>query len=187
MISTAKDGGTVTNYSPRFSLTGLTGTTLATYVRQVTALQGSTAGPATVNDVNPAAAAPAKGAPAAAAPAAPAEDPALFTVPFNLQTGVVRYAPMQPVPPTKITADDVTPLFPTSPFDIARTKLPPPTIVTTYTLAQTYSVQSMQNTVGLNLSRLRKHESPPLTSLVQLPAAPPPQDDMAKYLNRWKD
>lgn len=156
MISTAKDGGTVTNYSGRFTITGMTGTTAAVYVKQVNALGGSTAGPATIDDVTPNADTPAGGkgkhttTPAAAAPAGaatPAEDAAEFSIPYNLQTGLARYAPMQPVPPTQITANNPTPLFPTSAFNIAQTKLPPASILTTYTQAQTFSVQSIQNTV----------------------------------------
>lgn len=51
MVSTAEAGGTVTNYSPRFSITGLTGSTPLEYKHAVEALDGSTAGPDTVNDV----------------------------------------------------------------------------------------------------------------------------------------
>ena len=132
IISTAKDGGTVINYSPRFSITGLTGTTDEIYVKQVQELGGSSSGPATVNDVVP------KAAPVVAG----------FGVPYNEQVGPTRYAPMQPVPPTKITAGNPTPLFPTSAFTIARAALPPAQkVITTLTEPQTYSVHSIENTV----------------------------------------
>lgn len=141
MISTAKEGGTVTNYSNRFTVTGLTGVTPATYQQAVTALAGSTAGPATENAVSNAAQAPAAGGAAAGAGAAG------FNVPFNQQEGLTRYAPMQGVPPTKITAKNPTPLFPTSAFEIAKTWVAHPSQVTTLTESQTFSVQSKENTV----------------------------------------
>ena len=140
MISTAKAGGTVTNYSNRFTVTGMTGTTAANIQKAVTALGGSTASPATINDVSNAAADPAS-APAAV-PAAGA-----YTVPYQLQKGLTRYAPMQPIPPTKITAKDAKPLFPTSDYILAKSRMAVPSIVTTLTLPQTFSVQSSVNSV----------------------------------------
>lgn len=144
MISTAKDGGTVTNYSPRFTITGLTGVTNPKYVQQVNELGGTTSGPDTVNDVVP------KADPVAPAPVAPAA--AGFDVPYNRQEGPTKYAPMQPVPPTKITAQGKpTPLFPTSAFNIAKGKLPPAQqVISTVTASQTFSVQSIENTVRTN-------------------------------------
>ena len=80
-----------------------------------------------------------------------AADPAAgdYDVEYTMQTGLTRYAPMQPVPPTKITAKDTKPLYPTSSVDIAKTFLPIPTIQTTITQSQTYSVSSMENTVSI--------------------------------------
>ncbi|KAI7362736.1 hypothetical protein KC336_g21656, partial [Hortaea werneckii] len=49
---------------------------------------------------------------------------------------------------------------------IATTWLPNPTIVTTVTASQTFSVSSMENTAA---------------------PASNPNPDMAKFLNRWKD
>ena len=147
MISTSTDGGTITNYSPRFTLTGMTGTTDPKYVQQVQALGGSTVGPATVNKIAPRMADP-------AAPVPPPVDPGLggFDVPYNQQPGPTKYAPMQPVPPTKITADKATPLYPTSAFTIARGKMPPPAeMVTTLTASQTFKVASIENTVRPSL------------------------------------
>lgn len=117
----------------------MTGTTLDTYTAAAAAV-GSTKGPPTVNQV---AAAPAAGAGADTAAAGAAE----FTVPYYLQTGLTKYAPMQPVPPTKITAKNPTPLNPTSAFSIATTWMPIATIATTITESQTFSVSSMENTV----------------------------------------
>lgn len=144
MISVASEGGTIINYSSRFTITGMTGTTPATAITAVTALDGATAGPATENDVTTDA-----GTTAAAAGGE-------FTVPYNLQTGLTKYAPMQPVPPTKITQKNYTPLYPTSSYSIATTYLPQASIATTMTESQTFSVVSIENTVctfSLHLSR----------------------------------
>lgn len=92
---------------------------------------------------------------AAAAPAAGTGDPdqGLFAIPYPEQTGLTKYAPMQSAPPTKITAKDYTPLYPTSAYTIATTWLPPASIVTTITMQPTYSFSSMENTVRLNVLR----------------------------------
>lgn len=154
MISTAAAGGTVTNYSDRFTMTGMTGVFSPAVVTALASISG-TSGPPTVNAV--AAAVPNAGATAAAGGA---------DVPYNLQSGTIRYAPMQPVPPTKITATNTSPLYPTSAVTLASTILPIPSIVTTITQAQTFSVASHANTAA---------------------PASQPVDDMQKYLNRWKD
>ena len=147
MTSTMKDGTAIVNYSDRFTITGMTGTVSASIKNAVTALGGSTAGPPDPDNAAAAAAA----APAAAP--APAPGPAEFGVPYVQQEGATRYAPMQGVPPTRITNKRMTPLFPTSAFNIAKTWLPRPSIVTTLTESQTFSVQSHENTVGLNIYR----------------------------------
>ncbi|KAK4960127.1 Cell wall synthesis protein kre9 precursor [Elasticomyces elasticus] len=147
--SVASEGGTVINYSNRFTITGMTGTTGAAQAQAVTALGGATAGPPTQNNVNNGQAA---GGGAAAGGAE-------FTVPYNLQTGLTKYAPMQPVPPTKMTVNNYTPLYPTSAYTVATTWMPLPSIATTLTASQTMSAAAQSN----------------------------PNPDMAKYLARWKD
>lgn len=139
MLSNVKDGGTIINYSSRFTITGLVGQTTADLV--TAAKQAGTTVPNTVNG-----AAPAAGAAGGGAAAAPAGGE--FTVPYYLQTGLTKYAPMQPVPPTKITQQNVTPLFPTSAFSTATTWLPRPSVVLTTTASQTFSVSSVENTVS---------------------------------------
>jgi len=133
MISVPKEGGTVTNYSPRFSLSGMTGTFPANVLAGAKAVTG-TDGPPTVNQVannaNPASAA--------------ASD---YAVPYTMQTGLTKFAPMQPVPPSKITKKNPTPQYPTSAVSLASTFLPTPKQVTTMTMSQTFSVSSMENTV----------------------------------------
>ena len=141
MIATASEGGTITVYSDRFNIPGMTGSTPSQYASAVQALAGDTAGPPPVNAV-------ANGPPPAAGGASGAEGTG-FDVPYNVQTGPTRYAPMQGIPPTKITAQIVTPLFPTSAYTIATTYLPEANqVLTTLTEPQTFSVQSGENTVS---------------------------------------
>ncbi len=108
-----------------------------------------TAGPPTLNQV--AAAAPAAASPAAAGAAQ-------YAVPYNSQTGLIRYASMQPSPPTKITATNTAPLYPTSSVPIPTTYLPIPSIQTTLTqppAAQTFA--SHANTVSSPLLHMTPH------------------------------
>ena len=86
--SVAAAGGTVINYSDRFTLSGMTGAFPPDVVAANAAVKG-TAGPPTVNQV--------------AGANAPAAGTGEFAVPYTLQTGPTKFAPMQPVPPTKIT------------------------------------------------------------------------------------
>lgn len=141
MISTAKDGGTITNYSNRFTITGMTGNTPPQFVSAISAI-GSTQGPETVNNIaNDVAAGAGAGAGAGVGEAAG------FNVPYSMQTGLTKYAPMQSVPPTQITLKGYTPLYPTSAFSIATAPLPVASIVTTITQSQTFSVAIQENTV----------------------------------------
>ncbi|KAF2002264.1 hypothetical protein P154DRAFT_521089 [Amniculicola lignicola CBS 123094] len=155
MISTAQAGGTITNFSPRFSYSGMTGVFPDSVIQGMKTVKG-TDGPDRIDataENNPNAAVPVNGD--------------VYNVEYNMQTGPTRYAPMQPVPPTKISKKDTKPLHSTSSVKIATTALPIPAVqMTTFTQSQTYSVSSMENTVA---------------------AAPMPSDDMAKFLNRWKD
>lgn len=136
MVAVAKTGGQLIAYSDRFSYSGMTGTFPANVQSALSAISG-TKGPATVDNTvasNP-----------KADPAAPADS--MYEVEYTMQTGPTRYAPMQPVPPKTITAKNTKPLYPKSSVVIATTKLPIPSIQTTLTQSQTYSVSSMVNTV----------------------------------------
>jgi hypothetical protein len=53
MIGTAKEGGTITIYSSRFTLTGMTGAPSASIQKAITALGGSTTGPKGVDVCSP--------------------------------------------------------------------------------------------------------------------------------------
>jgi hypothetical protein len=136
MISTAKSGGTITTYSSRFTLTGMTGTTSQALITAATAA-GDTV-PATVDAV----------ANDVAADAAAGAVNMNSGVPYASQTGLFRWAPMQSVPPTKITKKDTKPLYPTSSYKIATAFLPTPSPTKTETGKQTFSADSMENTVS---------------------------------------
>ena len=138
-MSTAKTGGTITNFSNRFTLTGMTGTFPPPVIASNQNIVG-TDGPPAINQIA-AAANPAQGG---------SIDQGAWGTPYNLQAGPTRYAPMQPVPPTKITKTETKALWPTSSVRIATTFLPVlgTSIVTTQTQPQTYSAASHANTVS---------------------------------------
>jgi hypothetical protein len=86
---------------------------------------------------------------AAPAPVASSVAGDQWAIPYDQQLGNTKYAPMQPVPPTKITATNTNPLWPTSGVTIATTFLPLPSIATTLTQVQTHLVPSHPNTVRI--------------------------------------
>ena len=135
MTSTEASGGLVINYSSRFTLAAMTGEfgpDIAEALGPGTGTTGPTDPPAAA--VGP--------APAAANPGGDQ-----FAIPYDQQTGNVRYAPMQPLPPNSITAQNTSPLWPTSSVVIATTFLPIPTVTTTYTQAATWVFTSHPNNV----------------------------------------
>jgi len=176
MESVVSTGGTVITFSPRFTLTGMTGVFPAAIQPAIAAGGLGTAGPDSV--VNAAAAAnPATGTAAGAAGA--------FAVPFNEQTGLTRYAPMMSIPPTKITKSVATPLFPTSSVKIATTYLPIGTVDTTVTAPQTMTISMRENPVRSRSARLRETVTDAFDQAA--PVALPNEGDMKKYLKRWED
>lgn len=135
--------GTVVDFSPRFSMTGVSGifpANSAAYLKTPDLKLGTAAPPAI--------------AAGAADGAAPAPADKMFAISYTMQTGPTRYAPMQPVPPTKITAKGKpTPLHPSSVLTgIATTFLKVPDIKTTITQSQTFSVSSRENPVRTSIS-----------------------------------
>jgi hypothetical protein len=146
MVSVGIDGGTDIVYSARFGLTGMTG--VFTALQQ----QGVTAAGSDTSFVPPAAhelvtAVAGAGTAAAAAPVT-----GMFDVAYNQQTGLIKYAPMQPIPGTKITAKTPTPLNPTSAFTIFKTYAPPASITFTLTESQTMTHSSRENPVSFDPS-----------------------------------
>ncbi|KAI5200930.1 hypothetical protein E4T39_05491 [Aureobasidium subglaciale] len=159
MLSTGIDGGTDIVYSSRFGLTGMTGVLSAAQIAGIAAVgSDTTLVPAAAHNL--AAAAP-TGATSAAAGAA------MFDVPYHQQTGLIKYAPMQPLPGTKITAKTPSMMNPSTSFTIYKTYAQPASITYTVTESQTLSHTSREN---------------PASAATQPTAA-----DMKKYLNRWKD
>ncbi|KAB8232343.1 hypothetical protein ETB97_011083 [Aspergillus alliaceus] len=91
-----------------------------------------------------------------------------YTIPYQLQTGPTRYAPMAKKPGSTIPTDkSPTPQYPTSAYDIATAYLPVPTVQTTVSASLTYSVSSIENTAS--------------------PAPHPHDEKMKRFLERWKD
>ena len=78
-----------------------------------------------------------------------------FAISYQMQTGPTRYAPMQPKPPSAITATATNPLNPTSHWTLATTFLPLPIaygIQTTITEPANYAAStSRENTVCFSL------------------------------------
>ncbi len=135
MTSVKADGGSVINYSSRFTLTGMTGTFTADVTTALGTVTGTTGPPTQLI---------AAAGGAADASAAGGQ----FGIPYNQQTGLTRYAPMQPLPPHTITEQNTSPLWPTSSVSIATTFLPIPSIQTTVTQNPTYAFTSHENTVS---------------------------------------
>ncbi|KAA8652302.1 putative beta-1,6-glucan biosynthesis protein (Knh1) [Aspergillus tanneri] len=91
-----------------------------------------------------------------------------YTIPYQLQTGLTRYAPMAKKPGSTIPGkSSPVPQFPASAYDIATTYLPAPKIQTTISASRTYSVVSVENTAS--------------------PAPHPHDIHMKRFLERWKD
>lgn len=134
MVAVGKTGGELTTYSDRFSYSGMTGAWGADVKKALNDLDG-TSGPAAKDTTGDA---------AGGAVGADGD----YDVAYTMQTGPTRYAPMQPVPPKTVTATNTKPLYPTSSVKIATTFLPIPSIQTTITQSQTFSVSSVENTVS---------------------------------------
>ena len=106
-----------------------------------------------------------------------------YGVPYQDQDGLTKFAPMQRQPPTKITARTPSPQYPTSSVSIFKSNMDPPKQTTTMTMSKTYSVNSVENPVHHQSFR----DSNIWLTLSKATPAPQPDDDMQKFLNRWKD
>ncbi|GFF56768.1 cell wall synthesis protein KNH1 [Aspergillus udagawae] len=94
---------------------------------------------------------------------------AAYTVPYPLQSGLTRYAPMAKEPGSTIPAKTKAPApqFSASLYTIATTWLPRATVQATLSATVTYSVVSVENTAS--------------------PAPHPHDAAMKRLLERWKD
>lgn len=130
MICSDPDGPTGITYSKRFSLVDMTGTFSKRVQDALKSISG-TDGPGEPREKY----------------LTKRQNPAMYTVPFEKQTGLTRYAPMAIQPPTKITMETPTPLNPTSAYQVATTFLAPPTVRITLTAPNTLAAANMENTV----------------------------------------
>jgi Yeast cell wall synthesis protein KRE9/KNH1 len=134
MVSSLQSGGTIVNYSSRFTLSGMIGTFAPAIFAGMQDVGANINGPSrqsflgqNLNNQHP-------------------FDP--WNIPLGQQTGSIVYAPMQSYPPTKITKSLPTPQYPSSPYTIVTTMMPPnPSISKTMTQAITWSFQQMENPV----------------------------------------
>ena len=139
MISAAT-GGSVTNYSDRFSINGMGGIFPAAVTAGLKTVSG-TAGPPTENDIQ------AVQQPAAGGAATPAVAGGEYTVAYTLQTDPIRYAPMPPMAVTQIVAKGASRQWPSSAYTVFPAPAGSPNAITTNTLSQTFTAQSIENTV----------------------------------------
>lgn len=130
-------GGVVYNFSPRFTLSSMTGT-FSTAIQTALSSVSGTSGPDTVNAIVAAGS-------AAAAPAAGS-----FSIAYTMQTGPIRYAPMAKVAPSKITAKGNARAYPTSDYSVwLRSGMPAPDASQTVTDAFTFSTNSVEPTIAV--------------------------------------
>lgn len=124
IFAQTKDGYTI-HYSPRFQLTGMSGAKLADTTLYTMAPSPETR--ITTGDVGA------------------TIDSRSFTVPYTKQTGLVKYAPMQTQPPTKITASTWTRIHETSAVSYFTTDSKQPEQHTTLTPGWSYYISSDAN------------------------------------------
>jgi hypothetical protein len=138
----AATGGTIVNFSDRFTLSGMTGVFPAAVAAGVADISG-TSGPPTQNNI----VAPQAGGAGGAAPA----DTGAYATPYTMQTGSIRYAPMPPSAQSTITAKNANRQWPTSAYTIYLTNAGAPNAITTNTLPVTNQVSSVENTVRIKI------------------------------------
>lgn len=134
MTSVATAGGTLTLYSPRFTLTSMTGT----FSPAMEAANEDGEGQPTLEEEDKTVAPP--------RPNAPANDEEVVT--YTRQTGKTRFAPMQTQPGKRITAKETKRQYPTSTYTVFTTRGPKPNVETTVTRPWNYKVVSLENTAA---------------------------------------
>jgi len=142
MISAGPAGLQATNYSPRFTLSAMSGTFPPTILAGISSIGTSTDGPAASNS-NSNENAGAGGA----AGTAVGDSSGPYATPYNQQTGPTKYAPMAKRPGTKITAVSARMQNPTSFATLASAYMAAPKVQTTLTQSVTGSVVSRENAV----------------------------------------
>ncbi|KAF4213105.1 hypothetical protein CNMCM8980_000468 [Aspergillus fumigatiaffinis] len=141
------------NFSKRFTLSNMTGSFPPHLVDEIRSLSDPD-GSAAKEDLRKRAAGAAYAA---------------YTVPYPLQSGPTKYAPMAKEPGSTIPAKTKAPApqFTASVYTIATTWLPPATVQATLSASATYSIVSVENTAS--------------------PAPHPHIAAMKRLMERWKD
>lgn len=132
MVSTGPDAVAI-NFSNRFSFTNMTGSFKPRIMNGIHSIQAAN-GPTPTHDHGQNA-------------LYKRQHERAYTIPYELQTGLTRYAPMAKKPGSTIPPGKPTPQHPTSAYSIATTYLGSPTIETTKSAERTYSLSSIENTV----------------------------------------
>lgn len=138
-VISAATGGSVINFSNRFSISGMTGVFPQAVTDGLKTVSG-TAGPATQNNVQAVQAGAGGGQATAVAGGG-------YGVAYNLQSGQIRYAPMPPMAATKIMVKGQSRQWPTSAYTVYTAPVGSPNAITTNTMSLTFSASSMENTV----------------------------------------
>jgi hypothetical protein len=140
MISNIGSGGTVTNYSPRFTLIGMTGAfppSIQSALSSITSTDGPQRSVDTGGTQNSLA--------------------EMMDVAPAVQGGPTVYESMQPLPPTRITKASHTPRYQTSPYWLATTFLPPNSDISTTVVQEgTWSFTQRENPVGVQSGTRRR-------------------------------
>ena len=139
-IISAATGGSVINYSDRFSISGMDGVFPPVVTAGLKTVSG-TAGPPTENNIQ------AVQQPGAGGAATPVVAGGGYTVAYTLQTDPIRYAPMPPMAVTQITAKGQSRQWPSSAYTVYPAAAGSPNAITTQTLSQTFAASSIENTV----------------------------------------
>lgn len=138
----AATGGSIINFSDRFSLTSMDGVFPATVTAGLRTVSG-TAGPPTENDIQTS-----ENNPAASSTAVSVGGSASFALPYSLQTGPIRYAPMPKIGQTSITAKAASMQYPTSAYTVFRTLGGPADCISTVYAPITEYFSTIENTVS---------------------------------------
>ncbi|KKY21892.1 putative xaa-pro dipeptidase [Diplodia seriata] len=151
IVSSTKDGQTYTNYSPRFTLAGMTGSFPEVVQEALAANPIIDTDPpviAALDDDSDTELKKRQGAAPIGVGAAATVTAAggSYTIPYTMQTGLTKYAPMQRVPSSKITKSDASRQYPTSAYTAYTTYAKIPTQVMTVTQSGTFTISSKEAT-----------------------------------------
>lgn len=128
------DGGYTIHYTSRFTLTGMTGqTNTITFATSYLSMTGNIPEPQVM----------------LAGGGATSINSASFTVPYTLQTGTIRYAPMQMQPGTAVTHTMYSTRHVTSAYTPYSSVSPSPNVHSTVTPGWSYTVTSFFNTAAV--------------------------------------